>query len=135
MATQPDEIFEVVRECLADSLALEPAKITRESRLADDLGADSLDIIDVVFMLEKRFQIRVRDTELSFLARLDFSSPEVLQGGFLTPQVLSRLRPFLPAIDQQPDPERIAPRKLFSLITVDSICRVIERQVGGASTP
>src|SRR3954468_5529566 len=74
-----------------------------ETRLARDLGADSLDFVDIVFMLDRELDIRVRETEFNFLTRLDFSSPEVMRDGFLPSDVIDRLRYWLPALAALPD--------------------------------
>ena len=86
-----DELVTAVRALLADRLALKVERVTLRSRLIDDLGADSLDFIDMVFTLEKKFGIKIREEEFDFLSRLDFSSPEVMRDGFLTVETLCDL--------------------------------------------
>ena len=127
------EVFAVVQRCVADSLAVEPETIRPESRLVDDLGASSLDFIDIVFMLETEFDITVRSTEFSFLTKLDFSSPKVMKDGFLTAETTERLRVWLPALDTLPDPEKVTPRQLFSLITVETICVIVQKRLDAAA--
>jgi acyl carrier protein len=107
--------------CVADSLALPLADVSARSRLIDDLGADSLDFVDIVFMLDRELDIRMRETEFNFLTRLDFSSPEVMTGAHLTMPVVERLSGFLPALRTVPDRAKVTPRELFGLITVESI--------------
>ena len=85
-------IFEQMRPLIADSLALKAADVTLHSRLINDLGADSLDLIDIIFGLEKKFGIKMRDGELDFLSRLDFSSPQVMREGYLTEATLQQLQ-------------------------------------------
>jgi acyl carrier protein len=122
-----DDVFATVRRCVAESLAVEEAKIALDSRLIDDLGADSLDFVDIVFMLDKELDVRVQQTDFNFLTRLDFSSPEVMKGSFLTEQVVARLAEWLPAMRAVADRTQITPRQLFSLITVEAICLVCQR--------
>lgn len=124
-----EDVFATVRRSVAESLAVPEAEILPESRLVDDLGADSLDFVDIVFMLDAELGIRVRETELSFLTRLDFSSPEVMKEGYLTGEVVTRLAAWLPAMEQVEDRSRITPRQLFSLITVEAICLVAQRRL------
>ena len=69
---------------IADSLAVDESQVVPEARLIDDLGADSLDFVDLVFAIEKEFGVKVREADFNFLARLDFSSPEVMRDGFIT---------------------------------------------------
>ncbi len=123
----PDELLATVRRCVAESLAVPEAEVHVASRLVDDLGADSLDFVDIVFMLDRELDIRVRETEFNFLTRLDFSSPEVMKGAFLTEPVVDRLAGFLPALRSVPDRTKVTPRELFSLITVESIGLVCQQ--------
>ncbi|MFZ5892505.1 MAG: phosphopantetheine-binding protein [Myxococcota bacterium] len=124
-----DSVFEKVRASIADSLAVPREQITRESRMLDDLGADSLDFVDIIFSLERKFGINVRETEFNFLTRLDFSSPEVMKDGYLTLEVVERLANWLPAVREAKERDKITPRSLFSMITVDAICSVVERRL------
>ena len=131
MTTAPirDDVFEKVRACVADSLALNAADLKLESRLFEDLGASSLDFIDIIFTLEKTFRIKVAETEFNFLTRLDFASPEVMQGGHLTPETIDRLAQWLPALAGVPDRTQVTPRQLFSFITLETISSVIQRRL------
>ena len=127
--TIPDHVFEAACACIADSLAIERAQIRLQSRLIDDLGADSLDFVDIVFMLEQALHVRMRDSELSFLTKLDFSSPEVMREGHLTTEVVDRLQEWLPAIGEVEDRSRVTPAQLFSFITVEAICLAAARRL------
>lgn len=139
MSTHPirPEVLEPVRRCVAESLALSVEEIQPESRLVDDLGANSLDFIDIVFTLERELGLRMRDTEFNFLTRLDFSSPQVMREGFLVREVVERLSGWLPAMQGVPDRDRVSPRALFSLITVEAVCLVAQRHLdrGAAVAP
>ena len=123
-----DEIESTLRALLADSLAVSRDEVTRERRLFEDLGADSLDFIDIVFSIERAFGIKVRDSELDFLSRLDFSSPAVMRDGYLTRETVERLSAWLPALREREDGEKVTPRELFSLITVGTLCALVERK-------
>jgi len=124
-----------VKRCVAESLAVELGDVKLESRLIDDLGADSLDFVDIIFMIDRELDIRVRESEFNFITRLDFSSPEVMKNGFLTEAVVSRLETWLPALAELPDKSSITPRQLFSLITVEAICIVASRRIVARSAP
>lgn len=116
---------------IADSLAIDEARVVPDARLIDDLGADSLDFVDLVFAIEKEFGVKVREADFNFLARLDFSSPEVMRDGFLTRTTIDALVPLLPALAAADDRDRVTPRQLFSYLTVESLCLMIERHAGG----
>jgi len=120
-------IFERLRPMIADSLAIDASEISPQSRLIDDLGADSLDFVDLIFAIEKEFGVRVREADFNFLAKLDFTSPTVMQDGFITAETLERLLPLLPGLANR---DHVTPQQLFSFMTVESLCLMIERQAG-----
>ncbi len=130
-----EEIYKAMRSLVADSLALKEDEIQPQCRLTDDLGADSLDFIDIIFGIEKKFEVKVRDGELDFISRLDFSSPKVMRQGYLTLETIQRLTKRLPALEQVQDPAKVTPAQLFSLITIETLCIMVEeelrRRVGG----
>lgn len=123
------DVFAVVRDCIAESLAVGAADVRPGSKLVADLGADSLDFVDMLFMLEKRLGIKLRESELDFLSRLDFSSPEVMREGYLTRPTIERLLPRLPALEEVPDLDRVSPSQLFGLVTVETLVRIASAEL------
>ena len=59
-----EEKFAKVQEIIAEQLELDPAKITMESSLMEDLEADSLDVIELVMAFEEEFGVKMPDEEL-----------------------------------------------------------------------
>ncbi len=59
-----DEVFDKFRECAVEVLQVPADKVTREARFADDLDADSLDLVELVMALEESFDVTVEETEL-----------------------------------------------------------------------
>ena len=64
-------IFEKVQKLLAEALNIDPAKITLESNIVQDLGADSLDMVELLMSLEDNFGIVVPDEEANELVTVD----------------------------------------------------------------
>ncbi|MBO8165983.1 MAG: acyl carrier protein [Thermotogae bacterium] len=60
----PEEIFEKVREIIAEKLGIETDDIELSSDLTEDLGADSLDLVDLVMAFEDEFGIKVEDEQV-----------------------------------------------------------------------
>jgi len=119
-----------VMRLVADRLAVKPSAVSLESRLVDDLGADSLDFVDLLFTLEKEFGIVLHEGDLDVMGRLDFSSPEVMRDGYLTPAAVARLTRALPELAQRPDLDRLTPARVFAAITVATLCRMVEARLG-----
>lgn len=60
-------VFEQVKQAVAAQMNLDPAKITLESSLVDDLKADSLDIVELIMDLEQKYDLRIPDEALGEL--------------------------------------------------------------------
>lgn len=59
-----DETFEKFRDCAVEVLQVPADKVTKEARFAEDLDADSLDLVELVMALEEAFDVSVEETEL-----------------------------------------------------------------------
>lgn len=62
-----ETVFEVVRDVLVEVRGLDPAEVTLEARLIDDLGADSLDAIEIIMALEEHYSKELDDIEVESL--------------------------------------------------------------------
>lgn len=124
------EIVEGLTKIIADCIAADPAQITPESRLIDDLGVDSLDFVDILFQIDKKFGVAVRTQELNLLAGVDMTSPDALSNGALKPEVAAKLEEWIPAI-RKVDPLLLSPRVVFGMISVDTLRLVVERKLAG----
>ena len=58
-----EEVFEKVKEIIVEQLGVAEASVTMESSFIDDLGADSLDIVELVMALEEEFDMEIPDTD------------------------------------------------------------------------
>ena len=63
MAASREEVFERVREVLAERLSVEESDITEEANFQEDLGADSLDLVAMIMELEDQFGIKIPDED------------------------------------------------------------------------
>jgi len=91
------QILEKVQECLAGALGVEVEEIRPESSLVRDLGAESIDFIDIIFRLEKVFDIKIPSGEL-FPANL-LNEEGLVREGRVTPEGLKVLREKIPYLD------------------------------------
>lgn len=91
------QIFDKVQECLVGALGVEPEEIRPESSLVRDLGAESIDFIDIIFRLEKTFDLKIPSGEL-FPANL-LNEEGWVREGQVTPEGLKVLREKIPYLD------------------------------------
>lgn len=64
-------VFEKLRDIICEQLEVEPEAVTEESLIVDDLGADSLDIVDMVMSIEEEFNIEVPDSAIENIRSID----------------------------------------------------------------
>lgn len=129
MAMTEAEAFEKVQETLEEALGVDDDEVTPEATLTGDLGAESIDFLDIVFRLEKSFDIKIPRGEL-FPDNL-LSNPEFVQDGKLTDAGLTQLKASMPHADfsdfeQDPDIN-----KMSELFTVQTIVNYVMRKING----
>ena len=124
-----EEIFKTVRNCLAESLALPDSDIHLDSSLIKDLSADSLDLLDILFQLEKKFSITLRNADLDQLVRGDLKENKLVEGKYLSSDDVTRLEAWLPALKKAENKNQITPARLFSYITVESLAILVEKKL------
>ena len=90
-----DEIFEGVQQTLVDALGVDDDEVTLEATLIGDLGAESIDFLDVVFRLEKKFDIKIPRGEL-FPESLASADSSFIQDGLVTAEGIDELRTKMP---------------------------------------
>jgi acyl carrier protein len=123
-----DEIFRVVRGCISKSLELDEGEVRLDSRLISDLGADSLDFLDIVFSLEESFALKLRNAELDLLTRAEFAGV-TNEEGYLPAETVSHFREWLPALRDAERDDRISPRDIYSYITTETLVILIEKKL------
>jgi acyl carrier protein len=131
MAMNRDEIFQEVQEVLVDALGVDNDEITANATLMGDLGAESIDFLDIVFRLEKAFGIKIPREEL-FPAESLMNNPEFISNGKLTEVGLAELREKMPHTDLatfESDPDI---NKLGDLFTVGAIVNYVNTKLNSA---
>lgn len=126
-----DKIFQQVQELLVDALGLDNDEVTTDATLMGDLGAESIDFLDIVFRLEKAFGIKIPREEL-FPAENLMANPEFVNNGKLTETGLAELKSAMPHTDFasfENDPDI---NKLGDLFTVNSIVNYVDTKLNGA---
>src|SRR6476659_5185041 len=124
-----DDIFKKVAATLVEALNVDEDQVTLTSTLQGDLGAESIDFLDIVFRLEREFGIKIPRNEL-FPESIFQGDPEFVQNGKVTQKGLDELRQKMPFADLakfEQNPELTAISDLF---TVDMITKYIEGKLG-----
>jgi acyl carrier protein len=128
MVMTRDEIFEKVQTVLVDALGVDEEEVTPKATLMADLGAESIDFLDIVFRLEKAFGIKIPREEL-FPAESLMNNPDLISNGKLTAVGLAELRTKMPHTDVTEFQKDPSINKLGSLFTVNAIVNYIETKL------
>jgi acyl carrier protein len=131
MVISRDEIFQRVQKVLVDALGVDDDQITIEATLMGDLGAESIDFLDIVFRLEKAFGIKIPREEL-FPAENLMTNPQFVNNGKLTEAGLKELRTKMPHTDITKFEKNPDINKLGDLFTVGAIVNYLQTKVGSS---
>lgn len=129
-----DEIFDQVREVLIDALGVDDDEVTPEARLTTDLGAESIDFLDISFKLEQAFGFKIPQGEM-FPDNVA-QDPEYVQDGKITPKGLEELQKKLPHFDFSDFGQDPQLAKIGNVFTVNALVNYVESKLkGGVSSP
>lgn len=126
-----DEIMQQVQEVLVDALGVDDDEVAAEATLMGDLGAESIDFLDIVFRLEKAFGIKIPREEL-FPAENLMNDSEFVYNGKLTEKGLAELRERMPHTDITAFESNPDINKLGDLFTVNAIVNYVEGKLNAA---
>ena len=124
LKTRHEELYQKVRGAVAEVLAIDPGKVVPNASLIDDLGAESLDFLDLVFRLKTDYAVKIPRDGIR-LAAQDGLADGFEQAGVLTPAALDRLKILMPEVP----PAKLAPglrtHQIANLFTTETFVRLV----------
>src|SRR5437868_11224291 len=124
-----DEIYEKVSATLVEALNVDEDDVKPDATLQGDLGAESIDFLDIVFRLEREFAIKIPRGEL-FPESIFQGDPDFVQNGKVTDKGLAELRARMPFADLGEFEKNPEVGHISDLFTVELIARYIEGKLG-----
>ena len=123
------EIFEKVRESIVEALGVDEEEVTPAATLFEDLGAESLDLLDIVFRLEKAFGIKIPrgGIQQDILATEGIKEEDVLVDGAFTALGAQKLRERMPEIDKDRIHEGFRVDDIPTLFTVQTFANIVKQ--------
>ena len=119
-----EEIGAAVRRIVAEALGRADDEVKLASILMDELGAESLDFLDIVFRLEREFDIQITRGEMERAARGDLSAEEFAPGGVISERGLARLRELMPEAAGRIGPG-LRPSTILTLFSVQTFANMV----------
>ena len=128
-----EEIFGVVQTAVVDALGVDEDEVTPEATLLDELGAESIDLLDILFRLERKLGVKIQAADLAAyvqggIADDDFGD----ESGIITERGLAHLKTVMPQIDEDALRGKFQAEKVMSLFTVDNLTDLVMSRVGAS---
>ena len=120
-------VFDKVREALVDALGVDDDEVTEEATMVGDLGAESIDFLDIVFKLEKAFDITIPRDEL-FPDDI-LTNAEFINDGKVTSDGLTKLKERMPFADLTKFESNPLVQDFGNLLTVKDLCNYVSMKV------
>src|SRR5262249_51998605 len=120
-----------VSQVICEALGRDPESLRLDARLIRDLGAESIDYLDILFRLERAFGVKIPRGQITREARGDLTEEQFQEGGLVTPAGLARLRAHLTG--RPPESTRPGPRigDVPTLFNVETFCKLVVRARNG----
>lgn len=125
-----DEILEVypkVSETIADALGRDVEEVTLAAPLMQQLDAESIDFLDIVYRLERQFKVKIPRGKIVEDARGALSEAEFERNGYVTEAGLKQLREHLSEVSAERFPSPLKVRDIPALFTVETFCKLVVR--------
>ena len=126
--TEIDAVFPRVAEIMADALGCDRDEVIPTASLIDDLGAESIDFLDIVFRLERAFKVKIPRGKIVEDARGELSETDFEQGGVVTDAGFARLKAFLSEVPQERFKAPLKSADIPRLFTTETFCKMVVRQ-------
>jgi acyl carrier protein len=121
------EVFEKVQQTLVDALSVDEDEVAEEAILTSDLGAESIDFLDIVFRLEKAFDIKIPQEEL--IPRDILSNADYVENRKLNDAGLNALKEAMPHADLSEFEKDRDIDKISDVFTVKTIINFVEAKL------
>jgi acyl carrier protein len=123
-----DAIFPKVAEIIADALGCDEDDVKPTSSLINDLDAESIDFLDIVFRLEREFKVKIPRGKAIEEARGELSEAEFEQGGIVTPAGVGKLTAYLSEVPADRFPSPLKAAEIPKLFTIETFCKMVLRE-------
>ncbi|GLU85899.1 acyl carrier protein [Kocuria sp. NBRC 114282] len=121
------ELYEKVRDCVAEALALDLDEISPESTLLDELGAESIDLLDILFRIDRATGVKIQSDELASYVQGGIPDEEFgdEDADVITPKGMEQLKKVMPQIAEKDLDGKLSPEDVMSHFTVANLTELV----------
>lgn len=120
-----NSVYPKVKEIVADVLAIDEEEVNPDSGLIKDLGAESIDFLDLVFRLERGFGVKIPRGQIEKEARGNLSDAEFEKDGVISPEGMNALKAYLPEVPAERFKDNMKVNEIPTLFTVTTLCKLV----------
>lgn len=122
-----DAIFPRLAEAMADALGCEVEEVKLDSSLIDDLQAESIDFLDIVFRLEKTFKVKIPRGKILEESQGSLTPEQFENSGVVTPEGLAQLKAYLSEVPESRFKSPLNVSDIPRLFTPETFCKLVIR--------
>ncbi|RAS65880.1 acyl carrier protein [Lentzea atacamensis] len=127
------ELGEKVRAIVGEALALEPDEVIGDATLLNDLGAESIDLLDILFRIERSFGVRIEAAELADYVQGGIPDEEFGDADeMVSERGMAQLLLVMPQLETGARVSRIKADEVMGLFTVDNLEQLVRSRLGAA---
>ena len=120
-------IFEKVREAFVEALGVDDDEVLPESKVFGDLGAEALDLLEIVYLLEHEFDIKIPRDGIKEESKGDLDPADYEVDGVLTALALDKLRELMPEVPADELKPGLLATEIPKLFRVQTFVHIVER--------
>ena len=130
MAITQDELFGTVQTAVVDALGVDEDEVTPEATLLGDLGAESIDLLDILFRLERKLGVKIQAADLAAYVQGGIPDEEFGDSnGIITEKGLAQLKRVMAQIDENSLAGKLEAEKVMDLFTVQNLVDMVAERV------
>lgn len=126
-----DAIYPQVAEIIADALGCDEDEVKPDSSLINDLDAESIDFLDIVFRLEREFKVKIPRGKAVEEARGELSEEEFEQGGVVTDAGFEKIKGYMTEVPADRFSSPMKSAEIPKLFTTETFCKMVIREQKG----
>lgn len=118
-------IYPSVAKIVADVLVIDESEVESKKRLIAELGAESIDFLDLIFQLEREFKVKIPRGQIEKEARGTLSEDEFETKGVITPAGMEVLKGYLSEVPAEYFKASMKVSEIATLFTVETLCKLV----------
>lgn len=130
MAMMRDEISKTVKDAVVGALGIDEDEVTPEATLLGGLGAESIDLLDILFRIERKVGVKIQASDLAAYVQGGIPDEEFSdQNEVISAKGLAQLKKVMPQIDTDALAGKLQAQKVLTLFTVQNLADMVDQRV------